>query len=675
MATTVSYTATMRTRKTNSSSNFKNTAASQEYYENDYNLVGILHFAGMSLVGKVITGITLNVVSAGAGYGAGHTKTVYVRASNYQTIASGVTGSGYVGATLGTFSGSFYNNTTNNTLSGNMLTALSEYFQAGNNTFCIYNPSPVQGSVGTYSRNYLQWNTVTMYVTYEEGVSVPTVSSSSVNMGSAVTIYTNRLSTATTHTLLYTFGNTTGTIATGVTTSYTWTPPLSLAQQIPAATSAVCVITCLTYVGDSLTGTASVSVQLNVPASVVPTISGVSIAEAVSGIAAQFGGYVQGKSRLSVSISASGAQGSSISSYRSVICGATSTGASFTSWYLSASGANTLTFNVTDSRGRTATTTRAISILPYSPPLLSAFTAERCNSAGTAAQTDGNKVRVSATASVSSVNARNTITCRVYYKLSTATAWTLAATLTPSSYAVSVTNQLLTQTYNVLNSYDFKLSVSDYFGTVEQVVSVGTKQVVMDFFRGGNGIAFGKVAETNGAVEFGWPIVLDEPLGIAQGGTGASTAAAACSALGALARSGGTMTGNLNIQGSLYPSLYLLPTYNGTTNRTVFEGSYAGASSFAAWEDSTGNNRRMLEVRTATYAPSMDNALLLRTAVAGTYYQYRVFHAGMATPVPITNGGTGGGSAKAALNNLGVFYSATLPSSGVDGQVCLVPVG
>ncbi len=58
----------------------------------------------------------------------------------------------------------------------------------------------------------------------------------------------------------------------------------------------------------------------------------------------------------------------------------------------------------------------------------------------------------------------------------------------------------------------------------------------------------------------------------------------------------------------------------------------------------------------------------------GGYYAFRVFHAGMATPVPVANGGTGASTAKAALNNLGIFYSATLPSSGTDGQICLVPV-
>ena len=85
-----------------------------------------------------------------------------------------------------------------------------------------------------------------------------------------------------------------------------------------------------------------------------------------------------------------------------------------------------------------------------------------------------------------------------------------------------------------------------------------------------------------------------------------------------------------------------------------------GASSFSSWEDGTGNNRRMLEVRNAAYQASLDFAVLLRTCTGGTWASYRLFHAGMATPIP--------------LANLGIFYSASLPSSGTDGQICLVPV-
>ena len=173
----------------------------------------------------------------------------------------------------------------------------------------------------------------------------------------------------------------------------------------------------------------------------------------------------------------------------------------------------------------------------------------------------------------SSVGGKNTLACTVYYKLSSAESWVSAVTLPPSNYAISETNRLLSPTFDALSSYDIKIRVQDVFYYIEQTVSIGTKQVMMDFYRDGSGIAFGKVAENAGKVEFGWPLLLSEPLGVDQGGTGAENASAACTKLGAVKKSGDTMTGNLAISGYLYPSLYLLPTYNSTTNRTVFEGS------------------------------------------------------------------------------------------------------
>ena len=674
MATTVSYSASMRTRKTSSSSNAKSNVACQEYYENTYNYVGIVHFSGMALSGKVITGISLRVVAAQAGYGTGHTKTVYLRKANYQSASqSGITGSAYCGDALGTFTGAFYGNTSTYTLSGDLLNNLAAYFAAGNNTICLFNPSPVKSSQG-YSNNYLQWTECTITVTYEEAASQPTLSAYTVNMGSAVTVYTNRQSTAATHTLRYSFFTVNQTIATGVTDSCSWTPPVSLAAQIPNAASGWGTLFCNTYVNGTLVSTKSCTFTLNVPSSVVPTISSLSYSEATAGIAAQFSGFVRTRSALAVAISAAGTQGSTITAYRTTLNGTVYTTASFTTNKLNVAGSNTLSVTVTDSRGRTATTSRTFNVLDYAPPSLTKFTAERCNSAGTAAQMDGTKVRVSVGGSVSPVGTKNTISCIVYYKTSSASAWTQAAVITPSSYSVNTTNLLLSQTFDALSSYDLKVRLQDYFYYIEQTVSIGTKQVMMDFYKDGSGVAFGKVAENPGKVEFGWPVQLSTPLGVDQGGTGANSASGACGNIGAVKKSGDTMTGNLNISGYLYPSLYLLPTYNNTTNRTVFEGSYTGASSFASWQDSTGNNRRMLEVRNAAYQASRDNAVVLRDVVNGNYYTYRVFHAGMATPVPIANGGTGASSAKAALSNLGVFYSASLPSNGTDGQICLVPV-
>ena len=674
MATTVSYSASMRTRKTNSASNAKSSAASQEYYENTYNYVGIVHFAGMALSGKVITGISLRIVAAQAGYGTGHTKTVYVRKANYQSASqSGITGLGYCGDALGTFTGAFYGNTSTYTLSGDLMNNLAAYIAAGNNTICLYNPNPVKSSQG-YSTNYLQWTECTITVTYEEAASKPTLNKYSLAMGTAVTIYTNRQSSIATHTVRYSFFSESGLIAVGVEDECAWTPPISLAAQIPNATSGWGTIFCDTYVNGSLVSTNTCAFQLTVPASVIPSISSVSIAEATSGVADRFGGYVRTRSKLSVSITATGAQGSSISAYRTSIDSVTYSGSSFTTNTLNTAGNLTLTVTVTDSRGRTVSTTRNVTVLDYSPPSLSQFSAERCNADGTAAQTDGTKVRISAKASGSSVGGKNTLACTVYYKLSSAESWVSAVTLTPSDYVITATNRLLSPTFDALSSYDIKIRVQDVFYYIEQMVSIGTKQVMMDFYKDGSGIAFGKVAENAGKVEFGWPLLLSEPLGVDQGGTGAETASAACTKLGAVKKAGDTMTGNLAISGYLYPSLYLLPTYNSTTNRTVLEGSYVGASSFSSWEDSTGNNRRMLEVRNAAYQASLDFAVLLRTCTGGTWASYRLFHAGMATPIPLANGGTGASSAKAALSNLGIFYSASLPSTGTDGQICLVPV-
>lgn len=665
MATTVSYNASMRTRKTSSSGNAKSAVACQEYYDDSYNYVGIVHFSGMALAGKVITGITLRITADQAGYGTGHAKTVYVRKSKYQAVSqSGVTGGNYYGDALGTFSGAFYNNTTTHTLTGALLTNLAAYLEAGNNTICLFNPSPVKSSQG-YSTNYLQWSACKISVTYEEAASQPGMSAYTLDMGTQVTLYTNRQSSAATHTLRYSFFSVNQTIATGVTDSCAWTPPVSLAAQIPNAASGWGTLLCDTYVNGKLVSTKSCTFTLRVPASVAPTISGVSIAEATAGIAARFGAYVRTRSTLAVSIAASGAQGSTVSSCRTTLDGVTYTGASFTSNTLNTAGSLTLTVTVTDSRGRTASTTRTIAVLDYSPPSLTKFTAERCNSAGTAAQMDGTRVRVSVGGSVSPVGTKNTIACTVYYKTSSASAWTQAASISPSSYSVNTTNLLLPQTFNALSSYDLKVRLQDSFYYIEQTVSIGTKQVMMDFYKDGSGVAFGKVAETPGAVEFGWPVKLTEPLGVDQGGTDASSAASACANLGAVKKSGDTMTGNLSISGYLYPSLYLLPTYNSTTNRVVFEGSYAGAASFSAWQDSTGNNRRMLEVRNASYESSRDNALVLRDVINGSYYAFRIFHSGMATPVPIGNGGTGASNAAAARSNLGANNASNLNAGTV----------
>lgn len=423
MATTVSYAASMITRKYTSSSNAKSGVASQEFYDSSYNYVGILCFSGMNLANKVITSIWLDIDAAKAGYGAGSSKLAFLRKANYQnSIASGVAGWEYVGDELGAFEGSFYGNSTSYYITGDLFNQMAAYIAQSNNSFTLYNPYASASSHG-YSYNYFQWESCVITITYEEAVSQPTVSSTSVNLGSTVTIYTNRQSTATTHTISYWFGNASSAIATNVGASVSWTPPLSLASEIPNATSGICTITCNSFVNGTITGTRTCTLTLNVPSTVVPSISSVAVEDTNTTVKDKIAAFVKSLSTLQVAITAAGIYGSTISSYRTSLDGVSYTAASFTaSKKLSTAGDMTMTVTVTDSRGRTATYQTTFNVLDYVVPSIKKFSAERCSSDGSAAQLDGTNVRYSFEGRVNSLGGKNGLSCVVYYKLKSATA-------------------------------------------------------------------------------------------------------------------------------------------------------------------------------------------------------------------------------------------------------------
>ena len=129
------------------------------------------------------------------------------------------------------------------------------------------------------------------------------------------------------------------------------------------------------------------------------------------------------------------------------------------------------------------------------------------------------------------------------------------------------------------------------------------------------------------------------------------------------------MTGNLNIQTQLYPSLKLKPTYESAKMAAaVVEGNFNGIAALEACEDENGNVRRQLEVRTEAFQAGLDYAALLRTNNNGAWSTYRLFHSGMSSPVPITNGGTGANSAAGARTNLGLTDASNLTSGTLSAD-------
>lgn len=381
------------------------------------------------------------------------------------------------------------------------------------------------------------------------------VVSGAATMGQAKTISLSPASSSFTHTLLYSFGSAGGTIASDVKSSVSWTPPLSLASQVPDATSGTATITCHTYSGGTLIGTKTTTVTLQVPSSVVPTISGVTLSDATSGIAAQFGAYVQLKSALKVQISASSQYGATIRSYATTVLGTTYTGSAVTTSPLGQSGTVQVSIKVTDSRGRTATTTRNISVLAYSAPQITAFSADRVDSSGNA-DDEGTRLKVTLNLSISPVGNKNTKQYKLLYKRKSDTSYTALQTTTPSDYSYSGTLTFTASSYPEFSSdygYDIRLQVSDYFTSVNSDDELQTAAVWLDLNISGKGVGIGKVSEKDAlevamAADFLedadfksrllqngepiFPLLLNEDnisgvLPLTKGGTGANTVATA----------------------------------------------------------------------------------------------------------------------------------------------------
>ena len=326
-----------------------------------------------------------------------------------------------------------------------------------------------------------------------------TVSATNANMGSASTITITRASSSFTHTLTYSFGSTTGTIVSKTTsTSVSWTPALTLANQIPNAVSGTCTITCDTYNGSTKIGSKTCTLTLTVPASVKPTMTSVTATRVDGDVPAAWAIYVQNKSKATVKINgAAGAYGSTISSYSISGGGYSSTTSSFTTGFLTTSGTITFTAKVTDSRGRVSdAATVSISVVAYSAPSFTSYLSQRATSAGTV-NDDGTYIRGLISYSYAYCSSKNTVTRATYYKKSSATSWTNANKSFSSGTAFTFGGGAI----STESSYDVKYTITDAFTTVTILDTVSTAAVLMDFKAGGKGIAIGKVAEKDDTFE------------------------------------------------------------------------------------------------------------------------------------------------------------------------------
>lgn len=357
------------------------------------------------------------------------------------------------------------------------------------------------------------WETSgTMNLTTIARASQPTLSASSVTLGSPVTIYTNRASTGFTHTLEYSIGSASGTIATGVGASYdSWKPDKSLANQFPNTSSGVVTITCKTYNGSTLIGSKTVLLNVKISSDMIPSVSA-TISEAAS-IPSGITGYIKTRSKLRISVTASGSYGSTIQTYNIKANGSTYTTSEAITEYLTTAGTNTITVTVTDSRGQSKAYETSVIVIDYSAPKISSLKAFRCDSGGNE-NTTGAHMKVVVAGAVTSLSDKNAKTCTLYYKKASATSWT-SQTLTLSAYSFSNVSAIVQA--ETTSSYDVKVVISDSFNSAEYHSAIGTAQMFMNVLSDKSGAAIGKMAEKAKTLQLGWDLETHGALNALEG--------------------------------------------------------------------------------------------------------------------------------------------------------------
>ena len=322
--------------------------------------------------------------------------------------------------------------------------------------------------------------------------TTPTFSATTVTMGSSITITMTPASSGFKHKLRYSFGSLTeqtsglsigANFTAAGTTTATFTPPTSLANQIPNANSDTCTIYCYTYnsSGTQIGGTVSKTITLNVPSY---TLTG---SVALTGNNLLSSTYVQGKSTVTATITAASSYGATIKSYSSTVDGKTYSGQTFTSSALS-NGSKTVSTTITDSRNKTLTfSSTAFTVYEYSVPYITSFNVER--------QSNGTSVTATLVGGVSSVNSKNAKTFKV-------TLNGVTNTLTSSAYTINGTTTFTNvPTDSTLTA---TATITDSFTSVTKNATLPTVAVTLDFYKDGKGIAMGKVAETSGLLDIAW---------------------------------------------------------------------------------------------------------------------------------------------------------------------------
>lgn len=235
-------------------------------------------------------------------------------------------------------------------------------------------------TVGSYySSGYgnMPYEEFTLTLTKIARASQPSINtypgnSPDITAGTSCTIHMNKHANFT-HTVKYSFGKKSGTIATGVVDNCTWTPPTSLLDQIATATVGYGGILVETYSGSTKIGeTKTCNFILHIPSNSEPTVGTITLTEQHAGVKAKNANVtVQQISKKLVTVPVTAKYSTDI---KSVVCdGVTLSNNNGTyTGYVSNKSNGTYTVTATDNRGLQTTVTVKQTYYEYSKPYITA---------------------------------------------------------------------------------------------------------------------------------------------------------------------------------------------------------------------------------------------------------------------------------------------------------------
>jgi len=288
------------------------------------------------------------------------------------------------------------------------------------------------------------------------------------NIGSAATININRASASFTHTLVYGFGNLSGTIATQTAnTSIGWQTPTDFYTQVPNAKAGVGGITCHTYSGGTLIGSSNCGFTAYVTGS-EPTVTATVVDSNTATVALTGSNntIVKGYSNALATITAT-AKNSATIVERTVTCGSLT--ASTTPVTLNNVMSNVFTVTTKDSRGYTASAIVTKTFLDYTALAFTSVITERIN-------TTSNTINVTLSAQYFNSTfgtVANTLELKFRSKESTA-AWgatytTLTAVKSGNTFTYSGT---LGTAFDFQKEYNFEFVATDKIKSITSAKTV-----------------------------------------------------------------------------------------------------------------------------------------------------------------------------------------------------------